>query len=1012
MRLLWMSFFVNPGHYKAVNGQIDLREWDAASSPPITLDGDWEFYPHTWLMDGGDLKLAPEQGRTLLPVPGGWNTAMPESGSSFGYGSYRLRILTNPDRQDTFALYVSSVRSSSELYVNGRLLAQSGRPAASEEEALPRNFPYSASFTSDSKGIIDLVLQASNFTDSRNSGIIRSVKLGTEQTVQREAQLSNAMQQMIGMALLIHAVYALIVFAIGKRDSRLIFFALLTFSSIFAIAGNGDKVLESWLSLPYVWSFKLKGIAMLIGAYSLLQCLRHQLPAFLRDRGFALYSAVIAACLLLTLLMPLAIIMNIRLLFTLMVGFSLVVAMGVMIRFTLQRVENHFFWLLAIIAFAHSMLWEFILTGTGTKALFYPFDLMVAMIAFASVWFKNYFRVFAETEKLAGKLQRADKLKDTFLANTSHELRNPLHGILNISQAVLEREQASLKDRTIRDLEMVLTIGRRMSFMLNDLLDMMRLKESGIQLQTASHSLKRIASGVIASLEFMTESKPVQLNNHIPSGFPLVLADENRLIQILFNLLHNAVKFTNRGEVTIRAEIDDGRARIFITDTGIGMDEETLQRVFEPYEQAYPGGETASGGFGLGLGICKQLIELHGGTLEGQSAPGQGSEFRFSLPLAPASSCSQADETEEALVTGATQAAASTDIGTVPAPAPRPVPEADTIRILAVDDDPVNLNVLSHVFSVEPLYEIVRAGSAKEALSLLEAGEWDLVITDVMMPYMSGLELTQRIRERFKVYELPILLLTARVRPEDIEAGFLSGANDYVTKPVNAIELRTRSKALTGFKRSVEDRLSLEAAWHQAQIKPHFIFNTFNAVVALSKFDMDRTRALVGQFSSYLRASFDFHNSDRVIPLEQELHMVRSYLSIEKERFGERLTVMWEMDEAIDLNIPPLSIQPLVENAVIHGALKRIEHGSLHIRIIDEGQAVRISVADNGPGMNEEKLQRILSGRPDKSLGIGLRNTNLRLKQLYGKGLRIDSKPAQGTRVSFSVPKENRTRKQ
>ena len=155
---------------------------------------------------------------------------------------------------------------------------------------------------------------------------------------------------------------------------------------------------------------------------------------------------------------------------------------------------------------------------------------------------------------------------------------------------------------------------------------------------------------------------------------------------------------------------------------------------------------------------------------------------------------------------------------------------------MAVDDDPVNLKVLTNILS-EDRYEVEIVTSGKEALKQLEQKEWDLIISDVMMPTMSGYELTRSIREKFSISELPILLLTARSNTEDIYTGFLAGANDYVTKPVDAVELNVRVHALTDLQASINERLGMEAAWLQAQIRPHFLLNTLNAIVSLSEID-------------------------------------------------------------------------------------------------------------------------------------------------------------------------------
>ncbi|MED0896791.1 ATP-binding protein, partial [Aneurinibacillus migulanus] len=315
----------------------------------------------------------------------------------------------------------------------------------------------------------------------------------------------------------------------------------------------------------------------------------------------------------------------------------------------------------------------------------------------------------------------------------------------------------------------------------------------------------------------------------IAESMPPVLADEKRLVQILFNLLHNALKYTEEGTITMSVEIQNGQAVIHVSDTGAGMDEETQARIFLPYEQGSHG-ITDGRGLGLGLSICKQLVELHGGELTVHSEPGKGSVFSFVLPLAAPSDLpsvqnqpqQQSDTNEEVAVSSSFSDALTS---AWPLQSSLSSFTDGKMNILAVDDDPVNLKVLVSILSTES-YNIRSVTSAREALELLSTERWDLLIADVMMPHMSGYELTRRVREQFSISELPVLLLTARSQPTDIYAGFLSGANDYVTKPVDALELKSRIWSLATLKQSVHERLRMEAAYLQAQIHPHFLFNT------------------------------------------------------------------------------------------------------------------------------------------------------------------------------------------
>jgi sensor histidine kinase YesM len=655
--------------------------------------------------------------------------------------------------------------------------------------------------------------------------------------------------------------------------------------------------------------------------------------------------------------------------------------------------------LLGATAFTANVIWG-VIKNTGWMEMgYYPIDMVDGFVVFSLFWFKRYFRSAAQTAKLAEQLQETDKQKDDFLVNTSHELRNPLHGILTIAQTVMERDPVADAEKNREQLRLLISIGKRMSYLLNDLLDITRLKESTVQLHMAELRIQSIGSGVMDMIGVTIEGKPVRLCNRIPQTFPVVMADENRIIQILFNLLHNAAKFTEQGTITVEAERKGNLAYISVTDTGIGIDEDTQQIIFESYEQGNTNNMARASGLGLGLSITKQLVELHQGTIKVRSVPGEGSSFTFTLPLSNGS-IDYAASVQQASVPIVYQETAAAMSMNVVEPSTTLAP--DRPDILAVDDDPMNLNILESVLSAEH-YDIVITTSAQDALGMLDTREWDLIIADVMMPHMSGYELSRAIRERYSMTELPILLLTARSRMEDVEAGFLSGANDYVTKPVDAAELRSRVRSLTGIKKSVRERLRMEAAWLQSQIQPHFLFNTLNAVIALSDIDLERMRNLLHAFADYLRTSFDFQNAEQMISLDHELDLVRAYLWIEQERFGDRLEVIWEVDEELQLEIPPLSIQPIVENAVRHGISKQPDGGKLWIRIRNEGQYVEISVTDNGTGMDRNTLEHLLDKHQERRSGIGLLNTNQRLKQLYGRGLHIHSAIGHGTTVTFWV---------
>lgn len=1007
IRLLWNQQHAPTRHVHAVQGVLDLRDSRLPSDYTIALNGEWEFFPSLFLQqENGKSPVAlPDSARRYVQVPGAWKSAFPEGEDrSFRFGTYRLRILLSDDNRQTLGIRTTTIKFASDIYVNGRHLSGSGVTAEEKRLFEARNVPYTVSFEPDSS-VIELWIRVSDHSVLEKGGITGSVLFGTYDDLNRTALLSIGMQLFLAIVLLMHGLFAVIIYFVGPRPRKaLSSFFMLVGCTIVGVLIDDDRVLLVWVpSIPGEWAVKLLILSYAGTAVFLIRLFHHLFPENSMPRAYGAF--MIASCLFvwIVLLSPVqysALFSKLLLVFMLLPA---AVVPILLLRLAMQGKDDVIFLLISATSVAANVVWAVVKVNYWNPLTFYPFDLIIAFLSFAAFWFKRFFRANVQAERLAAELLKADKVKDDFLANTSHELRNPLHGIVNIAQSVLDDDR---NPHNPQKLQLLIDVGRRMSLMLGDLLDVTRLKENTVRLQPGRVNVQAVASGVVDMLRYMSESKPIRFSIAIPDSLPHVLADENRLIQILFNLLHNAVKYTNEGTIEIRAMSRDSYALIEVEDNGIGMDDSLQRRIFRPYEQGDAGMTAIGGGLGLGLSICKQLVELHGGVLEVRSEPGRGSVFGFTLPLADESGLREqtAFPGNETIAESETAAAAPLVTDTIIGTESKRAFTGSKPHLLIVDDDPVNLNILESILTPEQ-YEISKAANGMEAISRLETEHYDLILSDVMMPHLSGYELTRGIRARYSISELPIVLLTARSRSEDIETGFLAGANDYVTKPVDALELRARVRALTELKQSVGERLRMEAAWLQAQIQPHFLFNTLNSISALGDIDTDRMQLLLEKFGHYLRTSFEFHQTERIVPLTRELGLVRSYLYIEKERFEERLQVVWELDESLQLQLPPLSIQPIVENALRHGILQRPGGGTIRIRITDCGSFGEIAINDDGVGMDENTLQSLLDNPADNRRGIGLRNTDRRLRQHYGRGLSIRSSLGKGTTVSFQVPK-------
>lgn len=412
-------------------------------------------------------------------------------------------------------------------------------------------------------------------------------------------------------------------------------------------------------------------------------------------------------------------------------------------------------------------------------------------------------------------LRKADILKDEFLANTSHELRTPLNGIIGLAESLVSGATGSLRENTIENLELIVTSGRRLSSLIDDILDFSRMKNNELRLHIEPVAAEPQISLVLQLSEPLLRGKPVRLEKDIPEDLPLLLADSARLQQVLHNLVGNAIKFTESGYVRVSAR-RHGEQQIAITveDTGIGIAPADLGRIFNAFEQVDAADDRRFGGTGLGLTVTKRLVELQAGRIEATSELGKGSVFTIYFPVA--------DHAAEARTRKEAETPRALTLVPLPAGDEGLVKELHAVgvpargKVLVIDDELINLRILQNMLSLNG-FECVTASSGAEGLALLEsvadADMPDVVLLDVMMPKMTGYEVCERIREMYPVQALPVIMLTAKREEKDIVRGFKSGANDYLTKPFYQDELMSRVNTLHLLKAAVRrDRqlLSLE----------------------------------------------------------------------------------------------------------------------------------------------------------------------------------------------------------
>lgn len=380
------------------------------------------------------------------------------------------------------------------------------------------------------------------------------------------------------------------------------------------------------------------------------------------------------------------------------------------------------------------------------------------------------------------KAEEAKKHERQFLANMSHEIRTPMNAIIGMTKLLMN---ISTEHRQLKYIKGIKDSAENLLAIINDILDLSKIESGKIKIEHIPFSIHETIDLVITTLKHKADEKGLNLNSKVDASVPQsVKGDPVRLYQVLMNLVGNAIKFTEQGSVdvnVITAGRSDGQIpiRFDVSDTGIGISEENISKIFEKFTQASSDTTRKFGGTGLGLTISKQLIEIQNGHITVWSRPGEGSVFSFTLPFL---------ETSE-----------------TPLEKGGEIPSADILqlikdkRVLIAED-----NTFNQIVAVDSIHEIIPemvldlAENGKEAVEKHEKNQYDLIIMDIQMPEMDGFQASQKIRKELPapLSEVPIIAMTASVTREEVEDCFEAGMDEFVAKPFNQAELISKMSRL------------------------------------------------------------------------------------------------------------------------------------------------------------------------------------------------------------------------
>jgi signal transduction histidine kinase/CheY-like chemotaxis protein len=375
-----------------------------------------------------------------------------------------------------------------------------------------------------------------------------------------------------------------------------------------------------------------------------------------------------------------------------------------------------------------------------------------------------------ELESSREAAEAGSRAKSQFLAKMSHEIRTPMNAIIGFADLAL---RSASDARRLEHLQHIDSAARSLLHIINDILDLSKIEAGKLVLEARDFDLRGLLQRVCGLFQVQATARNLQLVLDLAPGVPaFVRGDPQRLEQVLMNLFGNALKFTEQGrvELAVRSEPSDVAGNIVafaVSDSGIGISAEQQARLFTPFVQADDSTTRKYGGTGLGLAISRQLVELMGGKLTLESRPGQGSVFRFALPLAAAQAApASAPEARQPVRTAAAR-------------------HIDGARILLAEDNALNRRLVAEILGdTGAILDIAEDGAA--AVAAVQEKTYDLVLMDMQMPEMDGLEATRSIRALRGFAGLPIIAMTANAMEQDREACLAAGMNDFLAKPIDA----------------------------------------------------------------------------------------------------------------------------------------------------------------------------------------------------------------------------------